>query len=87
MISIEGLARALQGDPVTMDMSDGRRLSVDVDVSDTTRASALRGDLYVPIDLVVKGDPLEPSAVNKSARLRLSKTLFGAFGIGQENKR
>jgi hypothetical protein len=84
MISIEGLARALQGDPVTMDISDGRSLPVEVDVRDTTRAAALRGDLYVPVDLVVKGDPLEPSAVTKSARLRLSKTLLGAFGLGQE---
>ena len=85
MISIEGLARALQGDPVTMDMSDGRRLPVTVDVRDTTRAAALRGDLFVPVDLMVKGEPLEPSAINKSARIRLSKTLFGAFGFGQEN--
>lgn len=84
MISIEGLARALHGDTVTMDMSDGRSLPVNVEVRETTRAAALRGDLYVPIDLVVEGEPLEPSAVNKSGRLRLSKTLLGAFGFGQE---
>ena len=84
MISIEGLARALQGDPVTLDMSDGRSLPVKVDVRDNTRAAALRGDLYVPIDLLVEGEPLEPAAANKSGRLRLSKTLLGAFGFGQE---
>ncbi|WP_147114446.1 hypothetical protein [Tateyamaria sp. syn59] len=85
LISIEGLTRALQGDPATIEMSDGRTLPVTVQVRDTTRASALRGDLFVPVDLTVQGGSLGPSDMNKSARLRLSKTLLGAFGIGQEN--
>ena len=86
MISIEGLTRALQGDPVTLDFNDGRRLPAVINVRDTTRAATLRGELFVPIDLTVKGGSLGPSDINKSARLRLSKTLLGAIGFGQENE-
>jgi alginate biosynthesis protein Alg44 len=85
MISIEGLTRALQGDPATIELRDGRKLPVAIMVRDTTRAAALRGDLFVPIDLTVKGNDLGPSEVNTSARLRLSKTLLGVIGLGQEN--
>lgn len=85
LISIEGLTRALQGDLATIELNDGRKLPVSIEVRDTTRAAALRGELFVPIDLTVKGEPLSPSDANKSARLRLSKTLLGAIGLGQEN--
>lgn len=85
LISIEGLTRVLQGDPARIELSDGRRLPVSVQVRDTTKAAALRGDLFVPIDLTVKGGSLGPSDTNTSARLRLSKTLRGAVGLGQEN--
>ena len=85
MISIEGLTRALQGDPATIDLRDGRRLPVTIKVRDTTRAAALRGDLFVPIDLTVEGKALGPSEANTSGRLRLSKTLLGVIGLGQEN--
>lgn len=86
MISIEGLTRALQGDPATIELRDGRKLPVTVNVRDMTRAATLRGDLFVPIDLTVKDGSLELSDTNKSARLRLSKTLLGAIGLGQENE-
>lgn len=86
MISIEGLTRALQGDPVTIELSDGRTLPAAINVRDTTRSAALRGDLFVPVELTVKGEILGPSDINKSARLRLSKTLLGAIGLGQENE-
>ena len=85
LISIEGLTRALQGDLATIELNDGRKLPVSIEVRDTTRAAALRGELFVPIDLTVKGESLSPSDANKSARLRLSKTLLGAFGVRQEN--
>lgn len=86
MISIEGLTRALQGDPVTIELRDGRKLPVEINVRDTTRAATLRGDLFVPIDLTVRDGSLGLSDINKSARLRLSKTLLGAIGLGQENE-
>lgn len=85
MISIEGLTRVLQGDAVTLELSDGRKLPATVNVRDMTRAAALRGDLFVPIDLSVESGSLQPSETNLSARLRLSKTLRGALGLRQEN--
>jgi alginate biosynthesis protein Alg44 len=84
LISIEGLTRAMQGDPAMIELSDGRKMPVSVLVRDTTRAAALRGDLFVPVDLAVEGESLVPSDTSKSARLRMSKTLRGVFGLGQE---
>ncbi len=86
LISIEGLTRALQGDPAIIELNDGREFEVEVQVRDTTRSAAMKGDLFVPVDLAVKGgDVLTSSDINKSARLRLSKTLGGLFGFAQEN--
>ena len=85
MISIEGLTRALQGDPARIELGDGREFPVKVLVSDTTRSATLSGDLFVPVDLAVIGEGLTPSDINKSARLRLSKTLGGVLGLPQEN--
>lgn len=85
LISIEGLTRALQGDAATIELSDGRTLPATIQVRDTTRAATLRGDLFVPIDLTVKGESLDPTETNLSARLRLSKTLWGTLGFDQEN--
>lgn len=84
MMSIEGLARALQGDQTRIELNDGRNFIVDVLVRTTTRAAALKGDLFVPVDLTVRGGGLGPSDINKSARLRLSKPLPSLFGFGQE---
>ena len=61
------------------------RSIIDVQVRDTTRSAAMKGDLFVPVDLAVRGEGLTSSDINKSARLRLSKTLGGLFGFGQEN--
>ncbi|MGB3244746.1 MAG: hypothetical protein WBB25_09435 [Sulfitobacter sp.] len=85
MISIEGLTRALRGDPARIEMNDGRTFPVQVTVRDNTRSASLKGDLFVPVDLAVIGEGLKPSDINKSARLRLSKTLRGVFGFRQEN--
>jgi len=85
MMSIEGLARALSGDNARIELNDGRKMPVKVQVRDTTRAAALKGDLFVPVDLTVKGQGLTPSDINKSARLRLSKSLLGLIGYKQEN--
>ena len=84
MISIEGLTRALQGDPATIELNDGREFPVEVLVRDNTRAAALDGALFVPVDLAVIGEGLAPSDSNKSARLRLSKTLGGLLGFRTE---
>ena len=76
-MSIEGLARAMSGDTAYLDMADGRSIRVAVVATSATNAAALQGDLFVPVDLVPDAGVLGPDDIGKSARLRLSKSLFG----------
>ncbi|WGW04290.1 hypothetical protein [Tropicibacter oceani] len=77
LMSIEGLNRAMNGDMVTMDLNDGRSIPVTVIPSEATTAASMRGDLFVPVELVAEEGALTMEDVGKSARLRLSKSLFG----------
>lgn len=76
-MSIEGLAKAMNGEAVYLDMDDGRSIPVTVTPTSATNAAALAGDLYVPVDLVPEPGTLGPEDIGKSARLRLVKSLFG----------
>ncbi len=84
LMSVEGLARAMRGDRVHLDMSDGRLIPVTVKPGDTSIAANLRGDLYVPVDLGVSEGTLTSEDIGKSARLRLSKPLLDIVGARQE---
>ena len=42
----------------------------------------MAGDLYVPVDLATLSGSLTADDLGKSARLRLSKRLFGGEGFG-----
>ncbi len=77
LMSIEGLNRAMNGDQVHMDMNDGRSIPVTVIASEATTAASMRGDLYVPVELVSVDGALTTEDIGKSARLRLSKGLLG----------
>jgi hypothetical protein len=77
LMSIEGLNRAMNGDRVHMDLNDGRRIPVEVIASEATTAASLRGDLFVPVELVSADGALSTKDIGKSARLRLSKGLLG----------
>ncbi|MCC1494900.1 hypothetical protein [Cognatishimia sp. F0-27] len=81
LMSIEGLNRALSGDRVHMDMTDGRSIPVDVVASETTRAASMRGEMFVPVDLVPAEGALTEADIGKSAQLRLSKSLLGMAGL------
>lgn len=76
-MSVEGLAKAMDGDRVYLDMADGRSIPVQVVVSSATNASALRGELYVPVDLVAEEGSLGQADIGQSARLRLAKPILG----------
>lgn len=76
-MSIEGLAKAMSGDTAYLDMDDGRTIQVTVVPTSATNAAALRGDIFVPVDLVPAKGLLGPEDIGKSARLRLAKSLFG----------
>ncbi len=76
-MSIEGLARAMSGETAYLDMDDGRTIPVTVSPNSATTAAALQGDLFVPVDLIPAEGLLGPDDIGKSARLRLSKSLFG----------
>lgn len=76
-MSVEGLAKAMDGERVYLDMADGRSIPVRVIVNSATNASALRGELYVPVDLAAEEGSLGPSDIGQSARLRLAKPILG----------
>ena len=76
-MSIEGLAKAMSGETAYLDMNDGRTIPVQVVATSATNAAALRGDLFVPVDLVPPKGALGQDDIGKSATLRLSKTWFG----------
>ncbi len=77
LMSVEGLAKALDGDRVYLDMADGRSVPVRVVVSSATNTSALRGELYVPVDLVAEEGSLGSADVGQTARVRLAKPILG----------
>ncbi|MCB1335627.1 MAG: hypothetical protein KDK26_18820 [Roseivivax sp.] len=76
-MSVEGLAKAMDGERVYLDMADGRSVPVRVVVSSATNASALRGELYVPVDLVAEEGALGPADIGQTARVRLAKPILG----------
>ena len=70
-MSIDGLAKAMGGEQGYLDMSDGRSLPVRVVITSATNAASLRGDLFVPVDLLPPDGVLTNADVGKSAHLRL----------------
>ena len=75
-ISIEGLAKAMNGDTATLDLNDGQSLPVRVETTSATIAAAMRGDVAVPVRIVPAPGALTPADIGKSARLRLSSSWF-----------
>lgn len=79
LMSIEGLTRAMTGDRATLQMNDGRSIPVDVIADDTSNAAALRGDLYVPVELRAPAGALTDADIGTAGRLRLSTPLLGGL--------
>ena len=85
LMSVEGLGRALRGDAVHMEMTDGRSIPVRVVTDERTHAARLRGDLFVPVTLASLGEAFTEADIGKSAQLRLSKDLFRWTGVDTGN--
>lgn len=77
-MSVEGLSRAMNGERVYLDLSDGREIPVRVLVNAETNAQALRGALYVPVDLGVEDGALDFERDHGlTARVRLARPILG----------
>ena len=75
-MSIEGLAKAMSGERLYLDLSDGRTVPVEAVLTSATNASADRGDPFVPVTLVAKEGAIGHDDIGKTARLRLTKPWF-----------
>jgi len=78
-MSIEGLTKAVNGEQVYLDMSDGRAIAVQVVQTSATSDAALRGDLYMPVVLLPEAGVLGVGDIGKPARVRLSKPIFAGL--------
>ncbi|WP_226781747.1 hypothetical protein [Oceaniglobus trochenteri] len=76
-MSVEGLTKAMNGERVYLDLSDGRTVPVQVVQTSATNAAAQRGDLYMPVVLLAEEGALSVGDVGKPARVRLARSLFG----------
>lgn len=76
-MSLEGLTKAMNGEKVFLDVNDGRTIPVRVSVTPATNTASLRGDLFVPVTLIPTEGAMTNDDIGKSARVRLSRTLFG----------
>jgi mannuronan synthase len=75
-ISVEGLAKVMNGEVAYLDLADGRSFPVRVATSSATNAAAHRGEAFVPVYLVPEEGVLTDADVGKAAQLRLSKPWF-----------
>lgn len=78
LLSIAGLTKAMGGEQAFLDMNDGRSVPVQVVITSATNEAALRGDLYVPVNLVPAEGELSVEDIGKSATVRFSKLPFDA---------
>ncbi len=83
-MSIEGLAKAMNGERAFLDINDGRSVPARVVVTSATNAAAAAGELFVPVQIEVPPGVLTEEDIGKAARLRLSRSPFGADFPGPE---
>lgn len=75
LMSVEGLARAMKGDRVYMDLTDGRSIPVDVMAGKAANNAAMSGELFVPVQLITPEGALADEDIGKFAQLRLTKSF------------
>ncbi|MBT8423768.1 MAG: hypothetical protein KJO67_02240 [Silicimonas sp.] len=76
LMSVEGLARAMKGDRVYLDLTDGRSIPVQVIAGSGANSASLKGELFVPVQLVAEDGVLTEADIGKYGQLRLTKPGF-----------
>jgi hypothetical protein len=76
LMSVEGLARAMKGDRVILDMADGREIPVNVMAGTGANSAAMSGELFVPVQIVADEGVLSEADIGKYGQLRLVKSHF-----------
>lgn len=76
LMSVEGLSRAMKGDRVFLDMTDGRSIPVRVIAGKGANMAAMGGQLFLPVQIVSEGDVLSDADIGKYGQLRLVKSHF-----------
>ena len=76
LMSVEGMARAMQGDRVYLDLADGRSIEVSVIAGKSANSALLGGDLFVPVEIIAPKDALTEADIGRYGQLRLTKRFF-----------
>ncbi len=76
LMSVEGLARAMKGDRVYLDLADGRSIPVEAVAGKSANTAAMSGELFVPVQLVAPEGALTETDIGKFAQVRLTKSFL-----------
>lgn len=76
LMSVEGLARAMTGDRVFLDLADGRSIPVQVLAGSSANSATLGGELFVPVQLIPEEGALTEADIGRYGQLRLAKPHF-----------
>ena len=52
LVSVEGFSRAMRGDKVLLDLTDGRTIPVTIMAKTTSNAAAISGEVFIPVRLM-----------------------------------
>ena len=77
LMSVEGFSRAMRGDRVFLDLTDGRSIPVQIMAKNTSNAAAISGEVFIPVRLQAEDGLLSEADIGKYGQLRLRTAFFG----------
>lgn len=77
LVSVEGFSRAMRGDKVFLDLTDGRTIPVTIMAKNTSNAAAISGEVFIPVRLMADDGLLSDADIGKYGQLRLRTAFFG----------
>ena len=77
LMSVEGFARAMRGDRVFLDLTDGRSIPVQVLANSASNAAAISGEVFLPVRLLAEDGSLTDADIGMYGQLRLRTAIFG----------